>query len=75
MSALFLPRELFQTTSAGPTSHRPETPTLASRRGTAQFTSGADVAADLMAAMNAVEPPFVERRRKPRAGKAFDTTR
>lgn len=71
MSTLFLPRELFQ--AATP---RPATPALAPRRGAMQFTSGADVAADLMQAMNVVaEPSFVERRRKPRTGKAFDVSR
>jgi hypothetical protein len=69
--ALFLPRELFQ-----PDAPRPAKPAVAPRRGAVHFTSGADVAADLLQAMNdAVEPTFVERRRKPRTGKAFDTTR
>ncbi|MBL0728394.1 hypothetical protein [Piscinibacter sp. HJYY11] len=74
MSALFLPLELFQATSPRPAT--PATPVPAPRRGAAHFTSGAEVAADLMQAMNTVvEPRFVERRRKPRTGKAFDVSR
>lgn len=76
MSALFLPRELFQPTSAGPRPATPATPAVAPRRGAVHFTSGAEVAADLVQAMNAApEPRFVERRRKPRTGKAFDVAR
>jgi hypothetical protein len=70
--ALFLPRELFQ-----PDAPRPTQPAVAPRRRAVHFTSGADVAADLLLAMNdgVAEPTFVERRRKPRTGKAFETTR
>lgn len=71
--SLFLPRELFE-----PQTPRPavSSSALAQRRGAVHFTSGADVAADLMQAMHVKdEPSFVERRRKPRTGKAFDTTR
>ncbi len=68
--SLFLPRELFQ--AATP---RPASPALPPRRAALPFTSDADVAADLMQAMHAVTPGFVERRRKPRTGKAFDTSR
>lgn len=79
MSDLFLPRELFQPSASGPrpaTAATPVTPAAAPRRGAVQFTSGADVAADLMQVMNnAPEPRFVERRRKPRTGRAFDITR
>lgn len=77
MSALFLPLELFQAASPRPaTPTAPAAPVAAPRRGAVQFTSGADVAADLLQAMNAsAEPRFVERRRKPRTGKAFDVTR
>lgn len=76
MSDLFLPRELFQASTAGPRPATPATPAATPRRGAAHFTSGADVAADLMQAMNtAPEPRFVERRRKPRTGRAFDITR
>jgi hypothetical protein len=76
MSDLFLPRELFQASASGPRPATPATPVAAPRRGAVQFTSGADVAADLLQAMNtAPEPRFVERRRKPRTGRAFDVTR
>ncbi|MBX3625902.1 MAG: hypothetical protein KF892_12865 [Rhizobacter sp.] len=82
MSDLFLPRELFQDSASGPrpattaTAAKPATPAAAPRRGAVQFTSGAEVAADLMQAMNTEpEPRFVERRRKPRTGKPFNVTR
>jgi hypothetical protein len=66
--ALSLPRELFQPAA----SPRPAAPPP---RGSGHFASAADVAADLMQGMNAAEPTFVERRRKPRTGKAFHITR
>ncbi|HEY0820563.1 MAG TPA: hypothetical protein VGD46_17380 [Rhizobacter sp.] len=70
--SLFLPRELFEPPS--PAVPSPSAP--APRRGTVQFTSGADVAADLLQAMRPDDTPaFVERRRRPRTGKPFDTTR
>jgi hypothetical protein len=70
--SLFLPRELFQ-----PPIPRPAAPVApAPRRSALQFASGAEVAADLMQAMQQADAPaFVERRRRPRSGKAFDTTR
>ncbi|MCR5885244.1 hypothetical protein LRS03_21240 [Rhizobacter sp. J219] len=73
MSDLFLPRELFQAASPRPAS--PAAPTQAPRRGALQFTSGAEVAADLLQAMTVAPPRFVERRRKPRTGKAYDIAR
>lgn len=68
--ALFLPRELFQpaqTPAAMPAPHAEPT-AQATRRsnGTASFASGADVAADLLRAMQSPPAP-AERRRKPRS--------
>lgn len=76
-NSLFLPLELFQPQSSRPADADPAPPAApAARRGALHFTSGADVAADLMQAMRADdEPAFVERRRKPRHGKAFDISR
>lgn len=76
MSDLFLPRELFQAASPRPASPAsPAAPAPAPRRGALHFTSGAEVAADLLKAMNVAPPQFVERRRKPRTGKAYDIAR
>lgn len=74
--SLFLPRELFQpdATATRP-SETPPAPAPAARpqRGV-HFTSGADVAADLLQAMHGA-PVFVERRRKPRSGSLLRTKR
>lgn len=77
MSDLFLPRELFEASASGPRPATPATPAaVPPRPGALHFASEADVAADLMQAINtAPEPRFVERRRKPRTGKPFDVTR
>jgi hypothetical protein len=72
--SLFLPRELFQPPIPRPAA--PAAPAMAPRRSALPFASGAEVAADLMQAMQQADAPaFVERRRRPRSGKAFDTTR
>jgi hypothetical protein len=73
MSDLFLPRELFQAATPRPASPTSSAP--APRHGALHFTSGAEVAADLLQAMTVAPPRFVERRRKPRTGKAYDIAR
>jgi hypothetical protein len=72
--SLFLPRELFQPDASRP-AETPPSPTPAARpqRGV-QFTSGADVAADLLQAMHGA-PVLVERRRKPRSGNLLRSKR
>lgn len=75
MSDLFLPRELFQAATPRPASPASPAPAPSPRHGALHFTSGAEVAADLVQAMTVAPPRFVERRRKPRTGKAYHIAR